>query len=71
MTTEYAKKSWQSAGLTVAGLKAVGELIDKLAANIAAGKGKWDAYERFATYSGHDPRGSLELIMAAVKQTTV
>ena len=68
--TAKAKESWASAGLNAQGIAAIGAWIDKLAANVEAGRGKWDAYAKFAFYEDSDPMGSVQLLKAAMDQTS-
>lgn len=68
--TEKAKESWKTAGLNAQGMAAVAAWIDKLAANIDAGQGRWDAYTKMAYYDGHDPMGSVQLLKSAMDQTS-
>lgn len=68
--TGKAKASWSAAGLNAQGTAAVGAWIDKLAANIDAGQGRWDAYTKFAFYGGSDPMGSVSLLKSAMDQTS-
>lgn len=66
--TVKAKASWSTAGLNEQGMAAIGAWIDKMAANVQAGGGRWDAFAKFATYDGHDPMGSVKLLKSAVDQ---
>lgn len=65
-----AKASWDKAGLNEQGKTAIYAWIDKLAANIERGNGRWDAYARNATYTGVDPMGSVSLLKSAAEQTS-
>lgn len=68
--TAKAKASWITAGLNDQGIAAIGSWIDKLAANIEAGAGRWDAYVEMAYYSGSDPIGSVQMLRIAADQTS-
>lgn len=69
MDTAKAKATWTTAGLNERGLAAVNMWVDTLAAHIADGKGKFDAYAKFAYYAGNDPMGCLQMLKQAVDQT--
>lgn len=65
-----AKESWTNAGLNEQGMVAISAWIDKLAYNIEAGGGRWDAYAKMAYYSGHDPMGSVKMLKDAMDLTS-
>ncbi len=65
-----AKESWIAAKLNAQGMAAVGAWIDKLAANIEAGQGRWDAYAKMAYFDGRDAMGSVGLLKGAMEQTS-
>jgi hypothetical protein len=65
-----AKASWDAAGLSAQGRKLVNEWIDRLAANIEAKPGKWDAYAGDAYCVGKDYRGRLQLLKSAAELTS-
>jgi len=65
-----AKASWDVAGLNEQGKAVVYAWIDKLAANIEAKPGKWDAYAGDAYCVGKDFRGRLQLLKSAVEETS-
>ncbi len=68
MDKAKAKKSWESAGLNEQGITAINTWIDDLAQNVENGKGRWDAYEKFA-FCGTDIMGSVKMLKEAVEQT--
>jgi hypothetical protein len=65
-----AKASWDAAGLNDQGKAAIYAWIEKLADNIEAGHGRWDAYASNAYYTGTDKMGSVGLLKAAAEQTS-
>jgi len=64
-----AKETWSKAGLNDQGTTAINAWIDKLAANIEMGGGRWDAYVINAYYES-DPMGSVGLLKQAVDLTS-
>ena len=69
INTSKAKETWTTAGLNEQGLIAINAWIDQLAANVENGKGRWDAFAKFAIYEGSDPMGSVQLLKSAMDQT--
>jgi len=65
-----AKESWNAAGLSAQGRAIVDGWIEKLAANIQAHPGKFDAYARYAYCIGKDYKGLLQLLKSAVEETS-
>ena len=65
-----AKASWDVAGLNEQGKAVVYAWIDRLAANIQAHPGKFDAYASDAYCIGKDYKGRLQLLKSAAELTS-